>query len=455
MVIARVEWAQEPIHRYTQEFTGNRKGAIMKAYSEMSKEELLQEKESLLRAYEDYQKMDLSLNMARGKPAPDQFDLAMDLLNGPTPEDVHAISALEDIRNYGGMDGIEGAKEVLATMAEVKPEEVIVFGNSALNIIFDQITRGMITGYLGETPWCKLPKVKWLCPVPGYDRHFAITEHYGIEMINIPMNADGPDMDLVEEYVKDPAVKGIFCVPKYANPDGCVYSDETVRRFANLKPAAKDFRIFWDNAYAVHHLYDDDAHRGHILNILEECRKAGNENLVFEFVSTSKVSFSGGGIAGMMASEENLADVKKTMTVQTIGHDKINQFRHAKFFDNGRKIDEHMKKHAALLRPKFELVQKKLSEGLDGLAVGEWTNPLGGYFVTFKTIPGCASRVIGLAKDAGVVMTGAGAPFPYHKDPEDAYIRIAPTFPSVEELGTALDIFVVCVKLASVEAFLK
>lgn len=426
----------------------------MRSYNELSKEELLQEKESLQAAYKKYQEMDLSLNMARGKPAPAQLDLAKEMLTAVNPEEmVDAISGI-DTRNYGGLDGIPGAKELIASMVDADPNQVIVFGNSSLNIMFDQVTRGMITGYCGNTPWCKLPEVKWICPVPGYDRHFGVTEHYGIKMINVPMTADGPDMDMVEELVKDPAVKGMWNVPKYSNPQGYVYSDETVRRIAALKPAADDFRVFWDNAYCVHHIYDEEEKQGHILEIFTEAKKHGNEDMIFEFVSTSKVSYAGGGIAGMVASDKNLEDVKKTMTVQTIGHDKVNQLRHVNYFKT-EGVAHHMSRHAAILRPKFELVEKRFTEELAGLGVGSWTKPLGGYFVTYTTVPGCASRTIKLCKEAGVTMTGAGAPFPYHKDPEDSTIRVAPSYPDLEELGQALDVFTVCVKLATVEKLLE
>ena len=430
------------------------KEEMMKSYSEMSKEELMQEKQSLEQAYADYQKMDLSLNMARGKPAPAQLDLANDLLTAVSADElVDEISGL-DTRNYGGLDGIPEAKELIASMVDAKADQVIVFGNSSLNTMYDQVARGMLTGYCGETPWCKLPEVKWICPVPGYDRHFAVTEHFGIRMINVPMSEDGPDMDMVEELVKDPAVKGMWNVPKYSNPQGYVYSEEVTRRIANLKPAAKDFRVFWDNAYCVHHLYAEDEKRGHLLNILDLCEKAGNPDLVFEFVSTSKVSYAGGGIAGIVTSENNKKDILASMTVQTIGYDKVNQLRHARFFDNGALVEQHMMKHASILRPKFELVEDKFSKNLAGLGVGSWTKPLGGYFVTYTTLPGCATRTIQLAKEAGVVMTGAGAPFPYHKDPEDSTIRVSPSYPSLEELGQALDVFAVCVKLAAVEKLL-
>lgn len=424
----------------------------MKSYQNMSREELLQEKQSLEEAYKEFQKRDLSLNMARGKPSKAQLDLSMDMLTVVDRDTDMDVAVNVDARNYGGLVGIEGARELIASMVDAKPEQVVMGGNSSLNLMFDTVTRGMISGYLGNTPWCKLDKVKWLCPVPGYDRHFAVTEHYGIEMINIPMTEDGPDMDMVEELVSsDPAIKGIWCVPKFTNPQGIVYSDETVRRMAALKPAAPDFRVFWDNAYCVHYLYDEVK----IPNILELAKEYGNEDMIFEFVSTSKISFAGAGVAGIVASKANLDDIEKTMTIRTIGHDKLNQLRHAIFFENGAKILDHMKLHADILRPKFEVVLEALDRDVKELEIGSWTKPQGGYFITFKSLPGCATRIITLAKEAGMVMTGAGAPFPYHKDPEDAYIRIAPSFPTVEELAVAAELFTVCVRLASVEKLLS
>ncbi len=342
----------------------------------------------------------------------------------------------------------------MADMVGTKPEHVIVYGNSSLNIMYDQVSRAEIFGYCGSTPWCRLDKVKFLCPVPGYDRHFAIMEDFGIEMINIPMTEDGPDMDLVEEYVNhDPAVKGIWCVPKYSNPQGIVYSDETVRRFAALKPAAEDFRIFWDNAYAVHHLYDDD--RAEILNILEECEKAGNPDMVFQFCSTSKVTFPGAGIAAVSASKANLDDIRKHLTLQTIGHDKINQMRHAKFFPDADSVRKHMAAQAEIIRPKFELVEKYLKKEIASHGIGRWVIPKGGYFLSFESVPGCAKKIVAKCKEAGVVLTAAGAPFPYKKDPDDSVIRIAPTYPSMEELEEAVKVFVTVVRMVTVEKFVE
>lgn len=425
----------------------------MKSYQQMSKEELLQEKESLEAAYKKYQTMNLSLNMARGKPALAQLDLGMDMLDVLDSKTEMILDNGIDIRNYGEMTGLPQAQELMAQMMDTTADHVIVFGNASLNIMYDTVSRSMTHGVCGSTPWSKLDTVKFLCPVPGYDRHFAVTEHFGIEMINIPMTVEGPDMDMVEEYVNnDASVKGIWCVPKYTNPQGLVYSDETVRRFANLKPAAEDFRIFWDNAYVVHHLYEEN--QAEILDIISECEKAGNPDIVYEFASTSKITFAGAGISAIAASKKNLDWIKKSMTIQTIGYDKVNQYRHVKYFKNLDGIKARMMEHAAILRPKFQLVQDIFEAELKGLGVGSWVNPLGGYFISYETLEGCATEVVKKAKEAGVVLTGAGAPFPYGKDPEDKVIRVAPSFPNLEELKLATEIFVVCVKLTSIEKLL-
>lgn len=422
-------------------------------YSQMSKDELKAEYESVKTKYEEAKAKGLKLNMARGLPSAEQLDMEADFFNTLNPTvDFHSELGI-DCRNYGELTGIHEARQLMADMMEVSPEEIIVFGNSSLNIMFDTVARSMDFGVLGSTPWNKLDKVKFLCPVPGYDRHFAITELFGIEMINIPMNDEGPDMDLVEKYVNsDPAVKGIWCVPKYSNPTGVTYSNEVVRRFANLKPAAEDFRIYWDNAYTIHHLYNgkEDV----LLEILSECKKAGNPNMVWKFCSTSKVTFPGSGIAALAASEENLAYVKKILTIQTIGHDKLNQLRHVRYFKNIEGMHEHMKKHADIIRPKFELVLSILERDLAPIGIGSWTNPNGGYFVSFDAPSGCAKKIVGLCKDAGVTLTGAGATFPYKKDPDDSNIRIAPTFPPISELEQALNIFTLCVRLAACEQIL-
>lgn len=342
----------------------------------------------------------------------------------------------------------------MGDMMEISDDEVIVFGNSSLNVMYDTVARSMILGVCGSTPWCKLDKVKFLCPAPGYDRHFAITQQFGIEMITIPMKADGPDMDLVEKYVKeDPAVKGIWCVPKYSNPQGITYSDEVVKRFAALEPAAEDFRIFWDNAYTIHHLYDDK--QDQLLEILEECKKAGHPDMVYKFCSTSKVTFPGSGIAALGASKNNLDFIKSVITIQTIGHDKLNQLRHVRYFKNIDGMKEHMRKHAAIIRPKFEYLIDVLDKELGGLGIGEWTRPIGGYFVSFDALPGCAKEIVAKCKEAGVVLTGAGATYPYGKDPADSNIRLAPTFPPIGDLKQAAQIFILCVKLVSVEKLLN
>ena len=426
----------------------------MKKYREMTREELLLEKQELERQFQEVKAQDLSLDMSRGKPAMDQLDISMEMMDV-----LHAGADLRcetgvDCRNYGVLDGIPEAKRLLGAMSEVEPDQIIIYGNSSLNVMFDTVARSMTHGVCGNTPWCKLDKVKFLCPVPGYDRHFRITEFFGIEMINIPMTPEGPDMDMVEELVQnDPAVKGIWCVPKYSNPQGYTYSEETVERFAHLKPAAPDFRIYWDNAYSIHHLYDDN--QDFLVEILGACEKAGNPDIVYKFTSTSKVSFPGSGIAAVAASQANLNDFRKYMTVQTIGHDKLNQLRHVRFFKDLDGLHEHMRKHAALLRPKFEMVINTLDRELGGLEIGEWTRPHGGYFISFDSMEGCAKAIVAKAKEAGVVMTGAGATYPYGKDPKDSNIRIAPSYPTPEELEQAAKIFVLCVKLVSVEKLLE
>ena len=368
--------------------------------------------------------------------------------------DPHAADG-SDLRNYGVLDGLPEAKELMASMLEDDPANVIVFGNSSLNIMYDTIARLWMFGTQGSTPWCKLDSVKFICPVPGYDRHFGVTQEFGIEMIPVPMNEDGPDMDAVEKLAaEDASVKGIWCVPKYSNPGGVTYSDEVVRRLASMKTAAEDFRIMWDNAYTVHHLSADPAQQDQLLDIAKACAEAGTTERYYKFASTSKVTLPGAGIAAMAASPANIAEVKKRMGVQTIGHDKINQMRHVLFLKDAQGIAEHMAKHAAIIAPKFELVLSKLEEGLAGCGVGSWTKPRGGYFVSFDAAEGTAKRVVALAKEAGVTMTGAGATWPYKNDPQDSNIRIAPTLPPLEELDQALDVFVVCVKLAAVEKLL-
>lgn len=427
----------------------------MKSYMEMSREELLSCKAELDAQYKAAQAKGLKLDMSRGKPAASQLDMGMGLMDALTTEsDMRSESGI-DTRNYGGMDGIPEAKKLMADIMGIRnPDQVIVFGNASLSIMYDTISRSMTHGVMGSTPWCRLDHIKFLCPVPGYDRHFAITEHFGIEMINVPMTFTGPDMDMVEKLVsEDPAVKGIWCVPKYSNPQGITYSDDTVRRMAALKPAADDFRIFWDNAYAIHDLYDEEQDK--LLDIIAECEKAGNPDMVYEFASTSKVSMAGAGIAAMAASEANLDYVKKFMTIQTIGYDKVNQLRHVRYFKDIDGIRAHMRKHADIMRPKFEAVENVLERELLGLGIGSFVKPKGGYFIAFEAMEGCAGSIVAKCKDAGVVLTKAGAPFPYGKDPKDSVIRIAPSFPTPEEMAAATDLFVLCVKLASVEKLLE
>ena len=426
----------------------------MKSFKEMTKSELLELKETLEKEYDEAAAKGLALDMSRGKPSARQLDLSRDMLDVMNAEsDMKAENGM-DVRNYGVLDGIPEAKKLMGDIMGVPAENVIVCGNASLNIMYNIVSNAMTFGILGNTPWGKLEKVKFLCPAPGYDRHFAITELFGIEMITIPMRADGPDMDLVEKYVsEDEAVKGIWCVPKYSNPQGVTYSDEVVKRFAALKPAAKDFRIFWDNAYAIHDLYEDD--KDELLEIFGECEKNGNENMVYEFCSTSKVTFAGGGISAIAASKENIEEIKKVMTIQTIGFDKVNQLRHARYFKDINGVYEHMKKHAALLRPKFEAVVDAFDKELSGLEIGTWISPKGGYFISFETLEGCAKAVVAKCKEAGVTLTNAGATYPYKNDPKDSNIRIAPSFPTEEEMKQATELFILCVKLVSVEKLLE
>lgn len=427
----------------------------MTSYQEMSREELLQQKASLEKAYEDAKGKGLKLDMSRGKPSVAQLDMTMGIMSVLDKDTEMKTLDGTDCRNYGMMDGIPEAKRLMADMMGVaSAENVIVCGNASLSIMYDTVSRHMTHGVLGNTPWCKLDKVKFLCPVPGYDRHFAITEHFGIEMINVPMTLQGPDMDLVEKLVaEDESIKGIWCIPKYSNPQGITYSQETVRRFAALKPAAKDFRIFWDNAYVIHHLQED--RQEEIPDILSECEKAGNPDLVYEFASTSKVSFAGAGISAMAASKANLEETRRSMTIQTIGYDKVNQLRHVRYFKNLDGLKQQMKQHADIIRPKFEAVLEILDRELGGLGVGSWLRPYGGYFISFDALEGCAKAIVAKCKEAGVVLTGAGATFPYKKDPKDSNIRIAPTFPTPQEMAAAAELFVLCVKLVSIDKILQ
>lgn len=424
------------------------------SYKEMTREELLKLREELAARYESKKGLGLSLNMARGKPETSQLDLSIPMLDEVDENTVFVGEDGMDVRNYGVLSGIREAKQFFADMLDVKEENIVIYGTASLTLMFDTIARAYIKGILGSTPWCKLDKIKFLCPVPGYDRHFTICEYFGIEMINIPMDENGPDMDMVEKYVsEDPAVKGIWCVPKYSNPSGIVYSDEVVRRFANLRPAAEDFRIYWDNAYCVHHLYRDN--QPEILNIVTECEKAGRPDMVYEFCSTSKITFPGSGVSAMAASPANIKETVQFMSAQTISHDKVNQLRHVMFLSSKENLMEHMMKHADIMRPKFEKVLEMLDNELSDADIAKWTKPLGGYFISFDAMDGCAKKIIDMCEAAGVVMTGAGATYPYGKDPKDSNIRIAPSFPPMDELIEACEIFIICVKLVSIDKILE
>ena len=425
----------------------------MKPYAELTKEELLELKKSLKAEYKAMQNRDLKLDMSRGKPSQEQLDISMGLMDVLSSDKDLMSENGSDCRNYGVLDGIPEAKELMGDMMEVPADNLIIYGNSSLNVMYDCISRSYTHGVMGSTPWCKLDKVKFLCIVPGYDRHFAITEYFGFENVSVPMLESGPDMDLIEELVqKDESVKGIWCVPKYSNPTGNSYSDEVVRRFARLKPAAKDFRIYWDNAYTIHHLYDLD--QDHLIEILAECKRAGNPDLVYKFASTSKVTFPGSGIAALATSHNNLEDIKRQLMMQTIGHDKVNQLRHVRYFKDIHGMVEHMKRHADSLRPKFEMVIDTLENELGGLGIASWTKPKGGYFISFDTMDGCAKEVVSKCKKAGVILTDAGATFPSGKDPHDKNIRIAPSFPPVADLEIAAKLLCLCTKMAAVDKLL-
>lgn len=424
----------------------------MKSYPEMTKTELEAQHKELAAAYDRLKAKGLKLNMARGKPGLDQLALSMPMLDTLTAQSDCFTENGIDCRNYGELPGIPEARKLFGDYLGIQPEEVIVVGSASLTFMYDCIARAMLMGVLGsEKPWGKYEKIKFLCPVPGYDRHFTICESLGIEMINIPLTEWGPDMDLVDRLVaEDETIKGIWCVPKYTNPLGGSYSDEAVRRLANLKPKAKDFRIFWDNAYNMHYVYRHIP----ILNILEECKKAGNPDLVYIFGSTSKISFPGAGVAFFGASKENVDFTLKQLNAQSISWDKMNMLRHVRFFQDLDGLRAHLDKHAALLRPKFDAVLHALEGELASAGVGTWVTPCGGYFVTYMSMPGCAKRIVSLCKEAGVVLTDAGATHPYHKDPEDSYIRLAPSFPSPEELAQAMEVFCTAAKLAAVEKLL-
>ena len=424
----------------------------MSAYTTMDKAQLAEEYKKLSEAFAEYKARGLSLNMARGKPGSEQISLSNGMFGVVTPDTNFKTEDCPDIRNYGNLYGIIEARRLFADILKVSPENVFVGGNSSLNLMFDTIACLMRQG-AGGRPWNKQGKLKFLCPSPGYDRHFGITEYFGIEMIPVPMTPTGPDMDIVERLVKeDETIKGIWCVPKYSNPQGITYSDETVRRFANLEPAAKDFRIMWDNAYIIHDITDTP---DELLNIFDELKKTGKEDMVFEFCSTSKITFPGSGVAAVAASKSNLKLINDRYTYTTIGFDKINMLRHVLFFKNLDGVFAHMKKHRAVLEPRFKIVTDMLTQELTGLDIAAWCNPNGGYFVSVDVEEGCAKKVVALCKEAGVVLTNAGATFPYGNDPKDSNIRIAPSYPPVEELQIAMEIFCISVKLAAIEKILN
>ena len=418
---------------------------------ELSKEELESRAQELRGQYEEYKAMGLQLNMARGKPGPEQLDLTMDLLNCVDTRSGAVSENGEDARNYGMLDGIPEAKRLFGQVLEMDPAQVIVGGNSSLNMMFDYIAMAYAKGVGGYEPWCRQGLVKFLCPAPGYDRHFAVTEYFNIELITVPMTDEGPDMDEVERLAADPLVKGIWCVPMYSNPGGITYSDATVRRLAAMETGAPDFRIMWDNAYGLHHLSDD---HDHLLNLYDELVECGHEDRGILFCSTSKISFPGAGVAAMGASPANIAQIKNRMSFQTIGYDKLNMLRHVRFFRDRSGLEAHMKLHAAILRPKFAVVLETLDKKLGGKGVAAWHEPKGGYFVSVDLPEGCAKQTVKLLKEAGVVLTGAGATYPYGKDPKDSNLRIAPTYPPVAELRTAMELFCICAELCAVEKLL-
>lgn len=418
----------------------------------MKKEEIQKINQEAARRYEAFKSKRLQLNMARGKPCAKQLDLALGVLEALHARSEFANSNGDDCRNYGVWNGLPEMRAIFSDMLGVPADQIVLGNNSSLQMMFDCISQGYTHGFGGCEPWCKQKKVKFLCPGPGYDRHFAVTEYFGIEMIPVPMLKTGPDMDILEELVnKDEAVKGCWCVPKYSNPTGITYSDETVRRFAALRPAAKDFRVIWDNAYCVHDLTDTP---DTLLNLYEECMKQGTEDFVFFFASTSKISFPGAGVSALAGSPKNIADIKKRISAQTIGPDKLNQLRHILFLHDISGVQELMQGHRKILEPKFHLVEQALEKELGNLGIAKWSKPNGGYFVNLDVMNGCAKRVVSLCKEAGVILTDAGATFPYSADPNDSNIRIAPTFPPEEELTQAMELLCICVQLAASEKLL-
>lgn len=420
----------------------------MESFTDKSKEELQQLKEEIDKKYQEFQNMNLALDMSRGKPAPEQIDTANGILKEMT--NYHTENGT-DVRNYGILDGIPEMKYLFSDLLGIPEKNIIVGGNASLNLMFDAMMRLFVFGTMGQTPWSQLEQVKFLCPCPGYDRHFTICETLGMEMIPVNMTPQGPDMDQVEALVKkDPAVKGIWCIPKYSNPQGICYSDEVVDRLASMETAAEDFRIFWDNAYGVHPVFEDIQ----VKNILDACQEAGNPNRPYYFFSTSKITFPGAGVALVAASDENIAEIKKVMGAQTIGYDKVNQLRHVQFFKDAQGLKKHMQVLADCMKPKFATVLNTLETELKGSGLISWESPKGGYFVSVDVLPGCAKEVVRLAKEAGVVLTGAGATYPYKQDSKDSNLRIAPTYPTVEELQQAMDLFCVCVKKAGLEKLL-
>ncbi len=423
----------------------------MSNYLDLTREELEGEFAKVKADFRHLVTLNLSLDMSRGKPGFDQMDVSNRIFDLVGNDSGFKNRTGTDCRNYGGLDGLVELKELFAQILELSPEQIIVGGNSSLNMMFDTISQAMTHGF-GCGPWMRQGEVKFLCPVPGYDRHFAITEYFGIKMIPVACKEDGPDMDIVEELIKDEKVKGIWCVPKYSNPQGITYSDDVVRRLANMKPAARDFRIMWDNAYAIHDLYPEG---DKLLNLYDECVKAGNPNLPIIFTSTSKITFPGAGVAAEAASPENVATLKKRMGFQTIGPDKLNQLRHARAFDDIDALKKHMAEHAEILRPKFEAVLDELGTQLSGTGIAHWTNPKGGYFICLNVMEGCARRVVDLCAQVGMILTPAGAPFPYGKDEKDTVIRIAPSYPSVSQIKAASNVLCIAVKYACLEKLLK